>query len=161
MTLQVLHTVQPCTLLCSKRPLLAKRCSELRPGLQKSLEISVAQSMHSMHSNACMCCKVLHFCSLKLVHLTVGRQACHFLYKPIKYHNITSKVQRWQSSWEKVKPESCAEVSLSRTIRQFNESWENQQHWEVQPRIQSVQTLPNGDHCYNYIKQASQTLKMC
>lgn len=34
---------------------------------------------HSMHTNACMCCKVLNLCSLQLVHLTVGWLACHFL----------------------------------------------------------------------------------
>lgn len=44
--------------------------------------------------------------------------------KPIKCRNIASKVQqRRQSTWE-VKPESSAEVSLSRTVEQFNGSWE-------------------------------------
>lgn len=51
MTLQVLLTVQLCTLLCSKRPVLALRSSELRPGPRKSSEKSVAQSMHTNARN--------------------------------------------------------------------------------------------------------------
>lgn len=107
--------------LCSNRAVLAQRCSGLSPGPRESLEKSVA---HSMHTNAWMCCKVLHLCSLQLVRLTVGCVACHFplLYnKVIKRHNITSEVQRWHRTQENVRPESCVQVLSGKTMNQFNE----------------------------------------
>lgn len=72
--------------------------------------------------------------------------------KPIKCHNITSKVQRWQCSWGKVKAESSAEVSLSRTINQFKRSWEP-------PTLRTIRPFPSGDHHHRYNhKQAENVL---
>lgn len=90
----------------------AQRCSELRPGLQKKFVKNLLLIL----------CILMHVCNARCFNST--RSGCFILQlaewpvifsynMPIKCHNITSKVQWWQCSKEKVKP---AKVSLSRSM---------------------------------------------
>lgn len=76
---------------------------------------------HSMHTNAR--CLISARSSWFISYLADWSVISSYN-KPRKCHNITSEVQRWQSSWQKVKPESSAGVSMIWSINQFNGSWE-------------------------------------